>query len=83
MTDIKVPKPKNRKKSPPKATEAITGNTQKTPANGLEPLSFKASPEFVKEFKMHALEHNLKLIDLLKESFELHQKKTAGMLIEK
>ncbi len=46
------------------------------PSAELVPLQFRMPPEFVRAFKQAALDHNLKLNELLNECFNDFMKKT-------
>ncbi|MEO2043116.1 MAG: hypothetical protein ABGX43_00820 [Nitrospinaceae bacterium] len=37
----------------------------------LRPMNFKVDPKFVKEYKQFALDNDMKLVDLLKKSFDI------------
>jgi len=47
------------------------------PSSELIPLQFRMPPEFVRAFKQAALDHNLKLNELLNECFQEFMKTTA------
>jgi hypothetical protein len=55
-------------------TKGLVGKP--TPAAGIpnEPLNFKMSPAFKREFKMAAVSHGLRLNELLVEAFEAWKK---------
>lgn len=44
------------------------------PSNELTPMQFRMPPEFAKQFKQVALDHDLKLNELLKECFAVFMK---------
>jgi hypothetical protein len=44
------------------------------PSDELIPLQFKMSPEFVREFKIQAASHDMKLNELLKACFDAFMK---------
>ena len=46
-----------------------------TPSSELMPLQFRMPPEFVKAFKQAALDHNMKLNELLNACFHEFMKK--------
>ena len=41
------------------------------PVDQLRPMNFKVDPKFVKEYKQFALDNDMKLVDLLKKSFDI------------
>lgn len=57
-----------------KAT-ADTDGQAKTKDADLQTLNFKVSPSFKKAFKLYAVEHGISMIELLREGFELSQKR--------
>jgi hypothetical protein len=57
---------------PPKAAMRQRGEV---PSSELVPLQFRMSPEFVKAFKQTALDRDMKLNELLKDCFDVYQKK--------
>lgn len=59
--------PKKKKESPPKATNT---NLEKPGVGEIKDLNFKVAAEFHTEFKTYAVQHGLKMVDLLKEAFE-------------
>lgn len=67
---------KTTKGVPPKGTppKAKANNLTKPAQADLVALNFKVSPEFAKDFKVFAAMHNMKLVDLLKASFEYYEK---------
>lgn len=44
------------------------------PEAGLQPLNFRVSAEFRREFKTYAAAHDMKLNELLKRAFESYRK---------
>ena len=52
------------------ALEAPKGEQQES---GLQPLNFRISAEFRREFKTYAAAHDLKLNELLKRAFESYR----------
>lgn len=60
----KIAKPKGTKGQ---ASQTLSQNGE------LIGLNFKIEPEFRREFKTYAAEHDLSMVDLLKESFALHK----------
>jgi hypothetical protein len=46
--------------------------------SGSQPLNFRVSAEFRREFKTYAAQHNLKLNELLKRAFESYRSKGPG-----
>lgn len=67
---------KNLKGLPPKGTppKASNHNLNKPAQNDLVPLNFKVPPEFAKDFKVFAAMHGMKLVDLLKASFDTYKR---------
>jgi hypothetical protein len=72
------------KEQPPSSANAIeTGalvartnpELEKTVSHESQNLNFKVSAEFKKRFKRYALDHDLTMIQLLAEGFELVQQK--------
>jgi hypothetical protein len=73
-------KPKKQKRHtktelPPIKNEVKIKNLEKKSPADLEPLAFKVDPEFKKAYKIYATEHGKKMVDILKESFELYREK--------
>ncbi len=68
---------KNAKGVPPKGkAPTISNNNLSKPAQAdLVPLNFKVSPEFARDFKVYAAMHSMKLVELLKTSFEEYKDK--------
>ena len=58
---------KSRKGTPPPAPAS---NLRKPTPDELIPLNFKVPAEFARDFKVYAAMHDMKLIDLLKASFD-------------
>ena len=63
-------KKKAGKGTPPTQSNSNLG---KPSAVGLVPMNFKVSSEFARDFKVYAAMHDLKLVDLLKASFEQYK----------
>ena len=61
------PAKKNGKGAPPAAPD---NNQAKPAAAELVPLNFKTDAEFARDFRVYAAMHNMKLVELLKASFE-------------
>ncbi|PJE78171.1 hypothetical protein CI610_02902 [invertebrate metagenome] len=59
-----------------KGTPPITHNNNlEKPASGeLVPLNFKIEPELVRDFKVFAAMHDMKLVELFRKSFENYKK---------
>lgn len=66
----KIPNKKNTKGAPPVAEQAMN-NLGQSELGKTKTLSFKVDSEFHKEFKRFALDYNMSMMELLKESFEL------------
>lgn len=61
---------KNKKGLPPTETNQ-SSNLSKPSSTALKDLNFKVSPEFKKEFKRYALEHDFpSMVELLKTCFQ-------------
>lgn len=54
---------------------ALEHDLHKPPAHENQNLNFKVSAEFKKRFKRYALDHDLTMIQLLAEGFDLVQQK--------
>lgn len=55
---------------------AADTNKQTKPGNAeLQTLNFKVPRAFKKAFKLYAVEHGISMVELLREGFELSQKK--------
>lgn len=76
-------KPNKRptKGAPPQinAPQDASHNLQKPEAGELVPMNFKVSPEFKKEFKGFANDHDLTMVDLLKAAYELYKHQKGGV----
>ncbi|MGP7982878.1 hypothetical protein [Rhodoblastus sp.] len=55
---------------PPRSAPVSTADAEA----GLQPLNFRVSNAFRREFKTYAAAHDLKLNELLKRSFEAYRK---------
>ena len=69
------PKKRNTKGAPPTdESTAIVGNNLHKPESGsLAPMNFKVDPEFQREFKTFAVMNGMKMVDLLKASFDFYK----------
>ena len=78
MATPKAPKPKG-KGTPPTQIDApaMANNTTKPAAGELVTMNFKVDAEFKKDVRTFAAIHEMSMIDVIKESFEL-LKKTKG-----
>lgn len=58
-------------------TEATADTDRQAKAKDadLQTLNFKVSRSFKKAFKLYAVEHGISMIELLREGFELSQKR--------
>lgn len=45
----------------------------------LKPVSFKVEPEFLREYKQFALDNDLKLVDVFKQSFQVMKESSARL----
>lgn len=60
------------------APETEPAAKKDAPSKRTEPMSFKVTAEFKKEFKHAALENDQKLVDFLENCFELYKKYGVG-----
>ena len=52
--------------------KAVRTTTLEIPtAKDLKPVSFKVEPEFLREYKQFALDNDMKLVDVFKQSFAI------------
>jgi hypothetical protein len=63
----------NKKGTPPLPTEVKVQNLEKIASNEKAQLKFDVSPEFKKEFKTYALDHDISMLELLQKSFEYYK----------
>lgn len=70
----------NMKGAPPGMNnpQEASHNLTKPEAGELAPLNFKVSPEFKKEFKGFANDHDMSMVDLLKAAYELYKHQKGG-----
>lgn len=63
------------KGAPPRSNvpQDTSHNLGKPEAGELAPLNFKVSPEFRKEFKSFATDHDLSMVGLLKAAYEMYK----------
>jgi hypothetical protein len=64
------PAAKSRKGAPPPPVQTI-GNLDKSEPNNLQPLNFKVPPDFKREFKSYAAQHDVSMSQLLQEAFQV------------
>lgn len=64
------PSAKSRKGAPPPLAQTV-GNLDKPEPNTLQPLNFKVPPDFKREFKSYAAQHDVSMSQLLQEAFEV------------
>lgn len=79
MAAPKAPKPKG-KGTPPTSAEtspSMANNTTKANAGELVPMNFKVDSEFRKDVRTFAAIHEMSMVDVIKEAFEL-LKQTKG-----
>lgn len=64
------------KGAPPKPAESpvVGNNTTKADAGELVPLNFKTDPEFRRELKSFAAEHDMSMVAVIKEAFAMYSK---------
>ena len=60
------------KEMPTRQPEAVAAKAEE--AAGLQPLNFRVSNDFRREFKTYAAAHDLKLNELLRRSFAAYKK---------
>lgn len=60
------------------APETAPAAKKDAPTKRTEPMSFKVTAEFKKEFKQAALENDQKLVDFLENCFKLYKKYGVG-----
>lgn len=72
MAAPKAPKPKG-KGTPPTVTTtpAMANNTTKPSTSELIPMNFKVEAEFKKDVRTFAAIHEMSMVDVIKEAFEL------------
>ena len=77
MANAKTPSPQVLRKSreAPAVTQQIAPSVDKPAGSHYQNLNFKVSTEFKKTFKRYALDHDLTMIELLAEGFDLVQQK--------
>lgn len=74
----KVPPPgKGTKGQPPLPSQTLQ-NIDRPEAGTLEALNFKVPPEFKREFKTFAAVHGIKMVDVLREGFDLVKARRGG-----
>ena len=62
--------PKRSKKGPPPPIQQTVGNLDKPEPTSLKPLNFKVPAAFHREFKSYAVQHDMTMLDLLREAFQ-------------
>jgi hypothetical protein len=76
MEETKEPLPTSGKPRKAPASRALVSHDLDKPSlHESQNLNFKVSAEFKKRFKRYALDHDLTMIQLLAEGFELVQQK--------
>ncbi len=58
----------------PPRSSVVEAPKMEPDAAGLQPLNFRVSAEFRREFKTYAAAHDMKLNELLKRAFESYRK---------
>lgn len=74
-TTVNIKKP-NSKGAPPSLespSPVVGNNTSKPEAGETVPLNFRVSPEMRREFKAFAAENDLRMVDLLKEMWDVYK----------
>jgi hypothetical protein len=79
MADIDKPSKRKKTGAPPRKDEASVKNLDRPISSELEPLQFKVEPEFKKAYKIFAAESGLKMVDVLKASFELYRQQHPNL----
>lgn len=75
---VRVPPPnKSTKGRPPELPDTVQ-NLDRPEGASLKPLNFKVSPEFHREIKTFAAVHDMSMVDVLREGFELIKKHRGG-----
>ena len=72
MAATKVPAPKKKREAPPQI-EQTPQNLEKTPPLEAETLNFKVTADFKREYKGYAVSHDMTMIELLQQSFQLYK----------
>lgn len=75
-TKVNIKKP-NSKGAPPSletASPVVGNNTSKPAAGDVVPLNFRVSPEMRREFKAFAAEHEMPMVDVFKEAWEVYKR---------
>lgn len=75
MATITPPKKKTTKGTPPPA-ERSSDNLTKAASNELVSINFKVSPEFHREFKTYAVQHDISMVELLQRCFDVYKEST-------
>lgn len=74
----KPPKTAKRKTDklgePPSIKKKVSQNLQKNDSTQLVQFSFATDPEFKREYRMFAAEHDMSMTEVLKKSFEHYKK---------
>ncbi len=80
-----APKPKAKKSrlgKAPTQTEVgsatVGNNTQKAGNSDLVPLNFKVDAEFKRDLKSFAVGHDMSMVEVLKQAFELYKTQKGG-----
>ncbi len=76
MPKLKQPPQRKRKTNPkgePPNDRAVVTPLTKRPSSEPVPLNFTVENEFRREFKVFAVTHDMNMVDLLKQSFELYK----------
>ncbi len=73
-------KPSRLGKAPTVAesTNTVGNNTQKPGNSELVPLNFKVDAEFKRNLKSFAAGHDMSMVDVVKEAFELYRTHKGG-----
>lgn len=78
---VKTPR-KPTKGAPPiaQAPAELLGkaNTEKAGSGDLVPMNFAVPSEFHQDFKLFATMHKMKMVDVLKEAYELYKQQKGG-----
>jgi hypothetical protein len=75
MANIQPPKKKATKGLPPLADKP-SNNLTKIESSELTPMNFKVPPDFHREFKTYAVQHDMTMVQLLEACFNLYKENT-------
>ena len=74
MADIKKPAAKKKATRTPPPLEAPTPNNLEKPSKSqFVGLNLSVTPEFRKEYKTYAIDHDMTMVELLSRTFEFYK----------